>query len=431
MGEGLLMSAKERRRLPELSKVVAGEQRLVDAAAKLGLSYRQAKRVLRRYRDAGDAGLCHRGRGLPSNRARPAGLRQEALAFYRERLEGFGPTLAAEKLLERGLAVDHETLRRWLLEAGLWRRTRRRGAVRRLRERRAHFGELVQMDGSIHDWLGEGRQSCLMVMVDDATGWTLARLFPGETSAAAMSCLWRWIEGHGLPLALYTDLKSVYHATAPPSPAAQLAGEGAPRTAFARSCALLGVELVPAYSPQAKGRVERKNAVLQDRFVKELRLQRIATPEGANALLEGGFLAELNRRFAVAPGEAADYHRAVPEDLDLAEVFAFEEERTVANDWTVRCDNVLYQLLGPGRSLPPSKGKVTLRRRLDGSLRIYYRGLEVSYRLVPAAERERRVQAPKKAAAGADLPRRPWTPPADHPWRRGSATRRPTACVEQ
>jgi hypothetical protein len=212
------------------------------------------------------------------------------------------------------------------------------------------------MDGSIHDWLGSGQPMCLMVLVDDATGRTYARLFAAETTEAAMRRLRWWVGRHGVPLALYTDRDSVYHTNREPTPAEQPAGEE-PLTVFGRSCRKLGIALVPAHSPQAKGRVERKNGVFQDRLVKELRLRGIDTPAGANELLDGRFLEELNRRFAKAPAREADYHRRVPEGLDPASVFAIEEERTVGNDWTVRYCNRLYQISGPSRALPPAAGR--------------------------------------------------------------------------
>ena len=240
----------------------------------MGVTYRQAKRVWRRYRVEGDAGLVHRSRGRPSPRSKPSELRQRVLARYEERYGDFGPTLAAEYLAGEGLGVDHETLRRWLIAEGT-RKVRRRGQRHRAwRERKACFGMMVQLDGSHHDWF-EGRraQAVLMVMVDDATNQVWAQFSEAETTRASYDVLEGWVRQRGLPQSLYVDRDSIYRCEGVGSVAEQLAGQ-APQTQFGRAMGQLGVELILANSPQAKGRVERMNGVLQDRLVKALRLGR-------------------------------------------------------------------------------------------------------------------------------------------------------------
>ena len=201
----LLMSKKERLRAEYFGQVTRNQMTLKTAADCLGLSYRQTKRSYKRYQTLGEAGLVHGSRGKQSNRRYQETHKQAVLAYYRERLQGFGPTLASEKLAQVELSVDHETLRRWLLAEGLWTRRRKRSVYRSRRERRHRFGELVQMDGSFHDWFSDGKQSCLMNMVDDATGTTLSQLHAEETTEAAMRCLMAWIKKYGIPQALYTD----------------------------------------------------------------------------------------------------------------------------------------------------------------------------------------------------------------------------------
>lgn len=411
-----MMSGKERRWLVELELVVQGKQGLVAVARRLGMSYRQAKRVWRRYREEGARGVVHRSRGRPSNRGYGAEVRERALGVYRERLEGFGPTLASEKLVEWGVVeVDHETLRRWLVREGMWQRRRKRGPHRQWRQPRARFGELVQLDGSHHDWFGTGERACLMNFVDDATTTTLARMEAEETTEGAMRSLWGWIERYGVPLALYCDGKTVYVTGREPTVAEQLAGEP-PLTAFGKACRRLGIEIIRAYSPQAKGRVERSHGVYQDRLVKELRLRGITTIEGANALLDGGFVARLNERFATTPAVAEDAHRPVPPGLDLATVFVFEESRCVANDWTVRYSNRYFQITGPQQGMPRPKARVTMQRRLDGSLHILYRGRELCFREVPLAARVKPTRPVPMAQTTS--PRAPQRPRPDHPWYR-------------
>jgi transposase len=274
------MSTKELTRAGVLARVAAGTLRLGSAAAVMGVSYRQAKRLYGRYRAEGARGLKHRSAGHRSNAARDAAEREHILALVREKYSGtvderFGPTLAAEHLAsEDGVVVHHDTLRRWMLAAGLWSRVRKRSRHRRRRERKAHFGALVQLDGSFHGWFERrGPQSCLLTMVDDATGRSLGAFSAQETIWAAAGVLRTWIEQYGIPHALYTDWKNVYVRR----PNQEERATGAePLTQFGRMCAKLGITILPASSPQAKGRIERHHGTHQDRLVKKLRRNGIA-----------------------------------------------------------------------------------------------------------------------------------------------------------
>jgi len=386
--EDIRMSRKELNRLHEVERVLEGAQNIVQAAQRMGLSYRQARRVVQRYRREGAKGLAHRSRGRPSNRGYPASFKERVLALYQERLWDFGPTFAAEKLQEMGHKVDHETLRRWLLEAGLWKRCRKRKKHRNWRDPKEHFGEMVQMDGSFHHWVGTKEEWCLMVMVDDATGVTYARMYTAETTQAALEMLRDWIRRYGVPESLYTDGKSVYHLDAETRERLLMRGEDG-LTQFGRACARLGIHMHKAHSPQAKGRVERKNGVFQDRLVKELRYRGIKTLSEVNALLAGGFLEDLNTRFAVEPAQEADFHRPCPPEEALREMLCVEERRAVGRDWTVRYQNRRYQLIGVNRRLAPTKKRVLVRRYLDGSLHLVYRGEEVAYKECGPIERKR------------------------------------------
>src|SRR5437870_6038510 len=310
------MSRRELGRVEVLARVRSGQLRLVDAAVLLRLSYRQTKRLWKRYREEGAAGLKHRSAGRRSHRAYAEKFREKVLALVREKYGGpvgerFGPTLAAEHLAsEDGQRVDAETLRRWMREEGLWSRERRRRRHRRRRERKEHFGELVQMDGSFHPWLEErGPQGCLMDLVDDATNTTLARLGQEETIWAAAGALRAWIERYGVPMRLYVDWKNLYKRLA--SSQERVRGEE-PITQFGRMCAKLGIELIAASSPQAKGRVDRIHGTHQDRLVKKLRRKKIASHAEANAYLEAEYLPEHNRRFARPAARREDYHRRAP-----------------------------------------------------------------------------------------------------------------------
>jgi hypothetical protein len=356
------------------------------------VSHRQAKRLWRRYREGGEQAVIHRGRGRRSNNHIQTEVKQQILDRYREVYEGFGPTLAAEKLVEEDgyRPISRETLRLWLLEAGLWRRHRRRSPYRKRREPKHHFGEMLQMDGSPHAWFGEEHNSCcLMNLVDDATGITLAIMSEQETTEAAMRILWAWIDVYGIPLALYCDLKNVYLCRdREPTLEEQLEGK-LPKTAFGLACEKLGIEIISAYSPQAKGRVERKHGVYQDRFVKELRLRGAKTIAEANMILQGGFVEKLNKKFAHAPMAGEDFHVRLTARQDLRDIFCFEQTRSVGHDWVVRSDNRFYQLIRGHEPLPRATAKVTVRTWLDGSVHILHRGRRVEHQEFAPQVRER------------------------------------------
>lgn len=410
------MSKEELHRVGILGRVANQSLKLRDAAAMLDLSYRQAKRVWGKYLRQGAAGLKHGNAGRRSNHARPAKFRRRVLRLVQKKYsgeggEGFGPTLAAEHLAtEDGLEVHAETLRRWMLEEGLWRRARQRRAHRKRRERKPHFGELVQLDGSFHDWFeGRGPRGCLMNMVDDATGQTLARLGAEETIWSAAGVLRAWIQQYGVPLALYTDWKNVY--VQEPTPKQELRGI-VPVTQFGRMCQQLGIRILAANSPQAKGRVERNHGTHQDRLVKKLRRKGIRSFVAANAFLEKEYLPEHNRRFARPPAQAEDYHRRVSA-RELGEALHLETERSVGNDWVVRHENRHFQLPRQGRYLPPAKAKVQVCEWEDGRLEIRYRHRALSYEEIAAPV----APIPQPRIAVVRTGKR-WTPPLDHPWRK-------------
>jgi transposase len=415
-----------------MERVKVGTLKLGSAAQLLGRSYRQAKRIYRRYRVAGAKGLKHRSAGRQSNRASAAKIRTRALGLVREKYSGtiderFGPTLAAEHLAaEDGLVVDHETLRRWMLAEGLWSRARKRSPHRRRRARKAHFGELVQLDGSFHAWFEErGPTSCLLTLVDDATGRSLGRFSAQETIWAAVAVLRDWIEAYGIPQALYTDWKNVY--VRPPTEEERLT-QAEPLTQFGRMCAQLGIRIIPASSPQAKGRIERNHGTHQDRLVKKLRRKAIADLVAANAFLETEYWAEHNQRFARPPASSDDFHVTIPRGVRLDAVFRLEEKRTVSNDWVVRYDNRYFQIERQSPR-PPARATVQVYEGADGQIEIRYRDRVMRHQEL-SAERvaANRATAPSPAQPAPSpptasrspqcvTPRRRGQQSADHPWR--------------
>jgi len=401
------MSASERVRLDAFGRVKRGELTVAAAAELAGLSLRQARRVWKRFRTEGDRGLVHRLRGKSSNRRLSDDVRDRVMKRHQERYADFGPTLACEKLAEDGLALSPDTLTALLKARGLWQRRRRRGRHRKRRERRACLGSMVQMDGSHHDWFERRSGQCvLMVMIDDATNRTYARLYPAESTEAAFDVFGRWVKRQGLPRSLYVDRHSIYRDEDHPEKPTQ----------FGRAMKDLIVELIQAHSPQAKGRVERRHAVFQDRLVKELRLRDINSMEQANAFLEGAFLEELNRRYAAKARQEQDLHRAVDGQTILEEVLCVQEQRVVGQDWCVRWRNRWLQIDGRHAALKLPRRRVLVKHLSDGQLIVAHKGERLTCRELaakPAPAKRKRVV----------VNNRRWKPGESHPWNRESARR--------
>lgn len=395
------MSATDRVRLDALHRVERGEMTVAAAAALMGVSLRQAWRLWKRYQAQGAAGLVHRLRGRPSNRRLPEELRQRIVKRHQERYADFGPTLACEKLAEEGLVLSPDTLTALLQERHLWQRRRQREKHRQRRERRASFGGMVQMDGSPHDWFeGRAPRRELMVLIDDASNRTLARFYPAETTVAAFDSFGRWVQQYGVPRSVYVDRHSIYRDEDHPEQPTQ----------FGRALRELKVELIRAHSPQAKGRVERRHQVFQDRLVKELRLRNISDIPQANALLDTLFLKDLNQRFAVTPRQDTDLHRHLPPDLALEEILCVREPQVVGRDWCVRWHNQWLQISAAHVALELPGKRVLLKQLGSGELLLTYHDQRLSYKVLAA-----RPVPPRSRPALVN--RHPWKPPADHPWR--------------
>lgn len=409
----LTMSVTERQRLEIMGRVSRGEVTLAKAAELLGLSYRQVRRVRKRYEALGDGGLVHGLRGRPSNRRVDAKGVERAMALYGEHYSDFGPTLAAEYLAkEHGLVVTAETLRRWMIRAGRWEVRGRRQQHRQWRARKEHRGEMVQMDGSDHLWFEDrGPRAVMMVMIDDATNWTTARFFTGETTEAAFTIVRDYLRCHGRPHSLYVDRDSIYQTSRDATVDEKLAEEP-PLTQFGRAMQDLGVRIILARSPQAKGRVERRHGVFQDRLVKALRRQGINDLPAANAYLEQIFLPELNDRFTVAPAKEADLHRPVDPNADLDAILSFQESRSVRKDWTIAWRNRCFQLTQANQSLALAGTRILVSEHLDGSIHLLHRGQTLVWN-----ELDTRPAPPPPPTPPA-LPNPAPKPKAEHPWRR-------------
>jgi transposase len=454
------MSQRERDVLKVMQGVIEGKRTQAEAARLLKRSVRQVRRLQRKLQEQGDASLVHGLRGQPSNRQLDASLRRKVLQAYRRSYRDFGPTLASEKMAAEGLMVGVETLRRWLLAEGLWVRKRHRDPHRSRRPRRSCFGELVQMDASIHDWLeGRGDTLVLITMIDDATSRLAAKFYRAGTVESHMDLLGVWMRKYGRPCALYTDRHSIFE----PHEKGQPLADPDAKTQFGRALAELDMELIRAHSPQAKGRVERSFGTAQDRWVKELRLAKVKTCEEANAVLEK-LVPEHNRRFGKAAGKPTDAHRQLCRSQRLESILSIQTERVVSNDYVVRFENRFYQLLPP--VYPGERGgRVVIEQRLDGSLHIRFGTRDMPYReftegrtlggsapkppefnastadasggktergssekeprssgMQPTTGRSGRTPAEPYPSGGGkgDSPGKPRRPAENHPWRKGS-----------
>jgi transposase len=320
-----------------MEMVKQGLKTLKAASLELGVSYSQGKRIYQRYLGGGESALVHGNIGKPSNNKSDEVVVAKALELYREKYHDFGPTFAQEKLLERdGLVVGVSTLRRALVAAGLWQPKRSAVEYHARRAAREHFGELVQFDGSDHDWF-EGRRTrcCLITLIDDATKTRLSQFFEEETTFGAMLVLKMWIQTYGIPESLYCDKKNAFVLTREPTDTELLAGIVKPKSHFGKACDKLGIEVIAANSLQAKGRVERNHGIDQDRLVKELRLANISTLQEANAFLLETYLPKMNGKFS-RPAKSADNAHVRLGGVSLDNILCLEHERKVSKDYVIR-----------------------------------------------------------------------------------------------
>jgi transposase len=377
MTETVTMSYREREHLKVIGRIEAGELTVAEAAESIHVTERQMYRLLRRYRQEGDRGLIHRLRGRPSNLAYAGEIRTTAMRLYRELYSDYGPTLFAEKLeFYHDLKIARQTATRWLIEESLWAGSRKKRPHRKRRQRRDCIGSLIQFDGSEHDWFeGRAPKCCLLVAIDDASGRVMLRFAPTEDTFEVLS-FWRdYIERFGIPAEVYTDRDSVYYDANNPKHL----------TAFGQAMTRLGVHLIHAHSPQAKGRVERSNRTHQDRLIKYLREQNASSIEDANPLLESFFIDDHNHRFARTDG-LTDLHRPAA-GINLNNVFCLQDTRQVHNDWTITLNAQFIQLLRSEAPLPPPRSNVILRRSLDGSLHIFWNEHELNFTKLSAKPR--------------------------------------------
>jgi hypothetical protein len=411
----ITMSMREIDRLRIIESVIKRELTQIKAAEVLGITDRHVRRAIKRVKEEGAKGIIHKSRGRASPRRMAKELEERIAGVIKDKYRGFGPTLASEKLLERErIEVSKEKLRQIMMAHGLWQRKRRRKEFHRWRERKAHFGEMVQMDGSHHDWLERrGPRLVLMGYVDDARNVFFGRFYDYEGVYPAMDALEAYMRLYGLPRSLYLDKHSTYKTTREPSLDELLRGERA-ATQFERACKELGIEVIHAHSPQAKGRIERTFGILQDRLVKEMRLAGIRTKDQANRFLEK-FLPRFNERFAKEAKKKGDLHRPLPKGIDLSEIFCIKATRTINNGYIVKWRG--RQLLIENTSMAVRRRKVEVRESFDGKITIKFNGRYLKHREIIETKRSSKEKMKKPV----DEPKKrkgKYIPPPDHPWKR-------------
>lgn len=409
------MSARDRDRLAVLREV---DDRLVspaDGARRLGISSRQFRRIRRKYEREGDKAVISLLRGCPSNHRLSEALKTRVLERAREPLfRDFGPTLLAEHLARDpsiGRQIGSSTLRHWMIADGLWVISPRKLRHRTRRVRRSAFGELVQMDTSIHDWLERrsSEQPVLIAMIDDATSRLFARFAPTDSSCTNRKVIVAYIERFGRMEAIYADRASHFQSQ---TKEREMNEQPYLSSTIKLGLKALDIELIPALSPQAKGRVERLFGTLQDRLLKEMRVAGISTLEDANRFLDETFIPFWNKRFAVNPQSLKDLHRPLPRDTDLMEIFADKEQRLIRSDFTVRYQNIFYQI--PKRSAEASMpgSRITVARRLDGKLQFYWKTVPLKVIVLHGLPKS---QEPERLTQPHNRPKP--RPSATHPWR--------------
>jgi transposase len=391
-----------------------------DASKQMGLSGRHVRRLMRRYKEQGAPGLVSQRRGKPSNRKLPEALKNRVLELVRKRYPDFGPTLANEKLTQvHRVPISVETLRLWMIEAKLWHgKVRRRAKPHPMRERRGRLGELIQIDGSPHDWFEGRAPSCtLIIFIDDASNRVLAAVFvPVEATEAYMKTLRRYIKKHGRPVAIYADKHSIFYI----SDKDKL--EEGELTQFGRVAKTLDIELIAAHSPQAKGRVERVFQVFQDRVIKEMRLAGVSSIEQGNAFL-AKYLPLYNRRFAKVPRQPEDAHRPVlNSDQDLNLIFSIHHQRILSKNLSLQFKKVIYNVQVEGIGYALRGAKVTVCEGFNGDITLLRNGKTLPYSTLRLGYAHKCVEDSKTVNMRVDYAirqqrRKPkWKPAPDHPW---------------
>jgi transposase len=412
--EMLNMSTKEISRLEVMQKVIGKRMNQKEAGAILGLGVRQIKRLVKQYKQQGAAGLISKHRGRQGNHCLKEAVKKKALDALKNKYKGFGPTLAHEKLIEKEkLKLSVESVRQLMIAEELWKvRKVKKVVVHQLRERRACLGELVQIDGSPHDWFEGRADACvLLVFIDDATGKLLQlRFVESESFFSYCAAAEGYFKQYGKPAAFYSDKHGIFRINLPTT------GQKDALTQFGRAMQELDIQIICANTPQAKGRVERVNQTLQDRLVKEMRLRGIANMADGNAYLPE-FIANFNPRFAVEPRSSVNAHRTLTAKDDLVRILTRQEQRLISKNLTVQFENTVYQIQTERPSYALRNASVNVCVNMQGLITILYKGKALPYTIYHQQAKQSQVVFSKDLGA-ALKERTPTKPAPDHPWRK-------------
>jgi hypothetical protein len=409
-GKDIIMATQEElKRLNVIHKVLDKSITQIEAAGILDLTDRHIRRMAARIAQEGDKGIVHKLRGQPAHNCTLDKVKKKTLSLCKSTYEGFSPTLASEKLFERDkIKVSRELLRTWFIEEHIAYASRKARPHRNWRERKMHYGQMVQADGSHHDWFeGRGPWCVLMGQIDDATSKVSAEFHDYEGTLPFMASFKSYVKAKGIPISVYIDRHTTYKSNKKPSIEDELE-DREPLTQVGRALKELGVDVIFAHSAQAKGRVERLFRTFQDRLVKEMRLRKIKSIEEANSFLKE-YLPVYNKRFSVPAVKSADLHRPLPKVIDLDRILCKKTEHTLRKDWTVAHDKKLYQVENNIRAK-----KVAIEERTDGSMLIWHKNMALKFKEITA--RPEKIIQPKLSRPYGS-PDRGHTPAADHPWK--------------
>ncbi len=414
MDQLLEMSAKELSRLEVMQRLSEKRMSQKEAGKILTLSTRQIKRLLRAYRQHGATGLVSKHRGRKANNRLAEEVQKRALNLLRTKYQGFGPTLAHEKLVEKDkLQLSDESVRKLMIEEGLWKpRKVKKTTVHQLRERRACFGELVQIDGSPHDWFEGRAPACvLLVFIDDATGKLVQLLFvESESFFSYCQAAEGYFRQSGKPVAFYSDKHSIFRVNVPS------ASTHTDLTQFGRAMQELDIQIICANTPQAKGRVERVIQTLQDRLPKEMRLHNINSHAAGNAFLPE-FIQDFNQRFAEPPTSSVDAHRPLSAREDLARIFSWQEARTLSKNLTLQFYKTVYQIQTERSTYALRKTQVLVCLTAQDEMTILYNGKALPYTVYNRQAHQAEIVSTKQLDRAFPPKHLPEKPAPDHPWR--------------
>lgn len=389
------MSEKEVKYVSIIEAIKVGRYNISEGARSVDISVRQMRRLVRQYEKSGVKGIIHKGRGKKSNYKTNHDKEERIIELYREKYFGMGPSFTAEKMLDDAVEVNRETLRLILKRNNLFAEERKRKKVRKRRMRSKQFGDMLQLDGSFEFWLHNAQErTCLLSLIDDATSMTMSLMSKEETTNSALSVLYMWITKYGIPKSVYVDLKSTYVSPKDLGRGIDIEDSDG-YTHFKKACYDLGIRIIKAYSPQAKGRVERLHRTAQDRLIKELKLRQIDTIQESNEYLQRSYIDAHNKKFSIAPLSTIDGHRDIPCGWKLEHILCFNHSRILSNDGCISFENQIFQISSEGISGLYPKAKIVVKKLLDGSITLWINKIQLKFKQLSQRPKNSKIRNAK------------------------------------